>query len=67
MHVVTAQLELSLKQVFEDIGAEVSDVRTAINGRPAGVHEDRARSRIARLEFFEFARVGVKKTNRHFL
>ena len=47
MHVVTAQLEVALKQIFKDVGAEISDVGAAVNCRPASVDADLARSRIA--------------------
>ena len=67
MHLVTAQFEMALKQIFEDIGAKISNVRAAVNRRSAGVHTDLARTRIARLEFFDFARVSVKEAQRHLL
>src|SRR5881409_160431 len=61
MHLVTAQLKMPLKQIFKDIGAKISNVRPAVNSRPTSVDLNGTRSRIERLEFFEFARVSVKK------
>jgi hypothetical protein len=40
MHLVAAQFQVALKQIFEDVGAEISNVRPAVNGRPARVHSD---------------------------
>jgi len=65
MQLVAAKFQVPLKQIFEDIGAEISNVRAAVNGRSASVDADSARGWIARLEFFEFARVSVKETQRH--
>jgi hypothetical protein len=55
IHLVTAQLEMPLKQIFEDISPKVSDVGAAVNGRPTSVDLDRALRRIMRLEFFDLA------------
>ena len=65
MHPVAAQFQVPLKQIFEDVSAEISNVRPAINGRPTRVHSDRMRGRIAWLEFLNFARVGIKESQRH--
>jgi hypothetical protein len=65
MHLVTAQFQMALEQVFKDIGAEVSDVRAAVNGRPASVDTDGAFGRIARFELFDLTRVRVKKAHCH--
>src|SRR5207247_1497663 len=65
MHLVAAQFQVPLKQIFEDVGAEISNVRPAINGRPARVHSDWSRRRTAWLEFLNFARVGIKELQRH--
>ena len=65
MHLVAAQFQVPLKQIFEDVGAEISNMRPAVNGWPARVHSDWTRSRIAWLEFLNLARVGVKETNCH--
>jgi hypothetical protein len=54
-----------LKQIFEDVGAEISNVRPAVNSRAARVHSDWARRRIAWLEFLNFARVGIKEAKSH--
>jgi hypothetical protein len=62
MYFVAAQLKVPLKQIFEDIRAKISNVRPAVNGRAARVHFDRTRRRIARLEFLNLARVGVKES-----
>jgi len=56
---------VALKQIFEDVSAKISDVCAAVNGRSTGVHADCARCRIARLEFFDLARVSVKEAQRH--
>ena len=65
MHLVTAQFQVALKQIFEDVSAKISDVCAAVNGRSAGIDADCARCRIARLEFFDLARVSVKEAQRH--
>jgi hypothetical protein len=57
---------VSLEQIFEDIGPEISDVRPAINGRPTGIDADLAFGGIARLKFFDLARVGIKKAHLSF-
>jgi len=54
-----------LKQIFKDVGAEISDVRPAINRRPARVHSHWTRCRIAWLKFLNFARVGIKEAKSH--
>jgi hypothetical protein len=56
---------MALKQIFEDVGAKISNVRPAVNGRPARVHPDGTRSGIARFEFLNFARVGIEKAKSH--
>src|SRR5713101_10031284 len=66
MHLVSTQLEMSLEQIFEDIGPEISDVRPAVNGRPACVDADLAFGGIARLKFFNLARVSIKKAQWHY-
>ena len=53
MNLVTAQLEMSLQQIFENVGAKISDVREAVDRRPAGVHFHRVRSPIERPKLFE--------------
>src|SRR5262245_66229245 len=65
MHVVAPQFQVPLKQIFEDVGAKISNVRPAINGRPACVHSDWTRRRISRLEFLNFARVSIEEANSH--
>ena len=60
-----ALFEMPLEQILENVGAKISDVRVAVNRRPAGVHLDRASRRIERLEFLDLARVGVEETKRH--
>jgi len=67
MHLVTAQLEMALEQIFEDVGAEISDVRPAVNGWAACVDTDRTFGGIARFELFDLARVGVKKAQGYVL
>ena len=65
IHLVAAQLEMPLEQIFKDVGAKISDMRPAINGRSASVDFDRARGGVSRLEFFDLARVGVKELKSH--
>ena len=65
MNLVTAQLEMSLQQIFEDVGAIISDVGETVNRRPAGVHSDQLVRR-QRTKLFDFARVSIKKPKRHF-
>jgi len=59
MHLIAAQLEVPLEQVFKHICAEISNMRPAVNGRAARVHFDWPCRWIARLEFLNFARAGV--------
>jgi hypothetical protein len=56
---------MALKQIFEDVSAKVSDVCSAVDGRPASVDADCAPGRIARFELFDLARVGVKEAHCH--
>jgi hypothetical protein len=56
---------MALKQILEDVSAKISDMCPAVNGRSASVDADWARCRIARLEFFDLARVSVKEAQRH--
>src|SRR5215831_3659415 len=56
---------MPLKQLFENIGAEISNVRPAVNGRAARVHSDWTRARIAWLEFLNFARVCIEEAKSH--
>jgi hypothetical protein len=65
MHLIAAQFQVPLKQIFEDVSAEISNVRPAVNSRTARVHSDWTRRRIAWLEFLNFARVGVKEAKSH--
>src|SRR5438093_1455800 len=65
MHLVAAQFQVPLKQILKDVRAEISNVRPAINGRPARVHSDWARARIAWLEFLNFAGVGIEEAKSH--
>src|SRR2546430_5033636 len=61
----SARLEMALKQIFENVGAKISDVGAAVNRRPTGVDVDLAILCVARLKFFDLARVGVKEAQRH--
>jgi hypothetical protein len=54
---------MPLEQIFEDIGAKISNVRPTVNGRPARVDADLAFGGIAGFEFFDLARIGVKKAH----
>ena len=65
MHLVASQLEMALEQVFEDISAEISNVCAAVNSRAASVDVDLALRWIARLKFFDLARIGIKKAQCH--
>src|SRR4051812_49787705 len=65
MHLVAAQFQMPLEQIFENVRSEISNVCAAINGRPARIHSDWTRSRIAWLELLNFPRIGVKKLQRH--
>ena len=65
MHLVAAQFQVPLEQIFEDVSAEISNVRPAIDGRTARVHSDWTRRRIAWLELLNFARVGIKESQPH--
>jgi hypothetical protein len=65
MHFVAAQFQVPLKQIFEDVSAEISNVRPAVNGRAARVHSDWTRRRIAWLESLNFARIGIKEAKSH--
>src|SRR4051812_50203103 len=65
MHLVAAQFQMPLEQIFENVRSEISNVCAAINGRPARIHSDWTRGRIAWLELLNFPRIGVKKLQRH--
>jgi hypothetical protein len=65
MHFVVAQLQVPLKQIFKDVGAKISNMCPAVNRRPACVHFDWTRRRIAQLNFLNFARVGIKEAKSH--
>ena len=65
MHFVAAQFQVPLKQIFEDVSAEISNVCSAVNSRAARVHSDWSRRRIAWLEFLNLARVGIKEAKSH--
>jgi hypothetical protein len=65
MNFVSAQFQMPLQQIFEKVGAEISDMRETVNRRPAGVHLDRARGFIERMEFLQLARVSIEKAQRH--
>src|SRR3979411_3009903 len=67
---------MALQQICEKIGAKISNVGAAVNGRPTSVDVDlvrrsdgfvpwRARSGVASLELFALSRIGVKEANRH--
>src|ERR1041385_2277541 len=57
MHFIAAQFEVPLEQILENIGAEISNMRPTVNRRSTRVDRDWTRGRIARLEFFNFARI----------
>jgi hypothetical protein len=63
MNFESARFEMALKQILENVSAEISDMRAAVNGRPARIDVDLVIS--ACPKFFELARVGVKETQRH--
>ena len=65
MHLEPAQLEMPLEQIFENVSAEISDVRVAVDRRSAGVHLHFASRRIERMKFLERAGVGVEESKRH--
>ena len=65
MHLIASQLEVPLEQIFEHVCAEISNMRPAVNRRPAGIHPDGTHRGIARLQLLNFPRVGVEKSQRH--
>src|SRR5438132_1363895 len=65
MNFESARLEMALKQIFENVGAKISDVGAAVNRRSAGVDVDLAILRVAQLKFFGVARVSIKEAQRH--
>ena len=65
MHLVASQLEMSLEQILEDISSKISNVRAAVDGWSACVDADLAFRWIARLKFFDLARIGIKKAQCH--
>jgi len=65
VHLVAAQFQVPLKQIFEDVGAKIPNMRAAVNGWPARVHSDWTPADIAWLELLNFARVGIEKANSH--
>ena len=66
MYLATAQLKMALQQIFENVGAKISDVRAAVNRWAARIDVDVVRCWIPRVEFLKLSRVGVKKTECHF-
>ena len=64
-HFVTAQFEVPLEQIFEDIRTKISDMCTAVDRRPTGIDVDLASGCVTRLEILELTRVSVKKPQRH--
>ncbi len=64
MHLVTAHFQVPLEQILEDVRTKISNVRAAVNSRPACVHLDESHG-IARVELFDLARVRVKEAQRH--
>ena len=44
---------MPLQQIFEDVGAKISDVRVVVDRRTARVHLHVATRRIERPKFFE--------------
>ena len=66
MDFVAAQFEVTLEQILKDVGAEVANMSTGVNGRTAGVHADLATIRFARLEVLDLPGVGVEETDGHY-
>ena len=64
-YLVTAQFEVPLEQIFEDIGTKIPDMCAAVDRRPTGVNVDLASGCVSRLESLEFSRVSVKKPKGH--
>jgi hypothetical protein len=62
---VTSGFQMPMKQVLENVGSKISDVRERINGRAAGVHLHDFASRVQRLKDFNLASERVEKLNRH--
>ncbi len=65
MHLVTAQLQMALEQILEDIGAKISDVRVAVDRRSARVDADLAPLGSSGSNSSILPRVGVKEAKRH--
>src|SRR5205809_4929862 len=57
---------MSLKQIFKQISAKISDVGVAIDRRPARVHLHLAARWIEWPKFFERARVSIEEADRHY-
>src|ERR1700732_412016 len=62
-HAVSQREQLPPKQVFEEEGPEVADVRIVVDGRTARIHPDVAH--FDRLELFHLATQGVVEADRH--
>ena len=63
MHFEAAHFEVPLQQIFENVGAKISNVRVAINRRSAGVHRDIRR--VTRGELLQRAGVSVEEMESH--
>jgi len=62
---VTPGFQMPMKQVFENVGSKIPDVRERIYSRAAGVHLHDFASRVQGLKDFNLASERVEKLNRH--
>jgi hypothetical protein len=56
---------MALKQILEDVSAEVSDVGVIVDRRPAGIHADESPLRIKGREGFHLTGVRIEKLDGH--
>jgi hypothetical protein len=65
LNIESPGFEVPLKKIFEDVSAEVADVRKIINSWPTGIKAHGAAGRIEGGEGFEGAREGIEEAQRH--
>ena len=59
------QLEVTLQEVFKNVGPEITDVSAAVDGRSAGVHRHLASALVEWAELLQLSRIGIKEAQRH--
>jgi hypothetical protein len=62
---VPSGFQVAMKQVLENVGSKIPNVRERINGRAAGIHLHDFASRVHRLKDFNLTSECVEELNRH--